>query len=627
MNFVSKTDELQASSEGDSLQSLGITSGDLVYFSLNPKGFASSTAASSSSVKKTQIGETEIQGLGSLEGVGNDTGFYHELRFLKKVLKEELGDGICSKYNVLVVAVHAVFLESGLVGFDSELGLRNDRLYITEEGLSKAFTMSLSYTLPELLDSEDGADSTVLKFQSLGHFVNVYGALANGGSEFYWLCLDEYKIAPIINLLRLNCGDKDGWCRKKGLFDFLKIVKDELVLPLLADLCHKTGCVLQSCFTSLPADLKLKIFELLPGNDIARMEYVCSQMRQTLSSKNDLWKQKFVEEFWVGEGTKGIINWKKRTHELQASVEEDSLQSFGIASGGHVHFSLNPNDFGSPIAGFSSSGNSLDKPTSDQSLNSRETQVQVWSEIRVSDMIDTVMITQTGETGKPKELGSLEGVGNDSRFYNELCFLKRVLIEELGDNVCSEYNVLVVAVHAVLLESGLIGFDSKLRLRNDRLYIMEEGSCKAFTMSLCYTLPQLLDNEDVACWIVLKFQRIGHFVNVYGTLANGGSEFYRLSLDEYKIAPFINLLRLNCSEKDEWCSQKQFFEFQKIVKDELVLPISTDLCRKTGLLKMVSILIPKCGSPTLNSSYNVFRLLESQLTHLLAFSQKNPRPR
>ncbi|CAN1284853.1 F-box protein SKIP22 [Linum perenne] len=66
-----------------------------------------------------------------------------------------------------------------------------------------------------------------------------------------------------------------------------------------------------SCYSSLPTDLKLSILTLLPGVDIARMECVSMEMRY-LSSNNELWKQKFAEEFGIGQTTTQVANWKQR---------------------------------------------------------------------------------------------------------------------------------------------------------------------------------------------------------------------------------------------------------------------------------------------------------------------------
>ena len=83
-------------------------------------------------------------------------------------------------------------------------------------------------------------------------------------------------------------------------FELWKIVKDGLVLPLLIDICKKVGLFLPPCLMRLPTELKLKILESLAAIDIAKMESVSSEM-QCLSSNNDPWQQKFVEEFGDGQ--------------------------------------------------------------------------------------------------------------------------------------------------------------------------------------------------------------------------------------------------------------------------------------------------------------------------------------
>ncbi|CAK7334183.1 unnamed protein product [Dovyalis caffra] len=414
---LNRKDELNPSSPEDSLQSLGITSGDLIYFSVNPNYFLSSgqplCLGSTSSIREQAQGhrgnvqepmpdqlmsaqESEILGLNKLENqdlcaqghagvqandvnsqetkfenseissdmhvqglnveheIGEsdmsdavieetvsgktfdtqeltseeamdvDTGSvdvgskrFSEPYFLRRLLRKELGeDG--SNYKLLVITVHAVFIESGFVGFNSISGTRVDGFHLPEEQASRNLSVSLCYTLPELLDGKNIAETIVLKFQSLGHFVNIYGCLANGGSDLYRACLDIHKFAPTIDFVwesdkndRMNENDRSSMLDPENeIFEFWKIVKDGLALPLLIDICEKTGLVLPSCLMRLPTELKLKILELLPAIDIAKMGCACSEM-QYLSSSDDLWKQKFVEEFGDRTRAQGAVNWKK----------------------------------------------------------------------------------------------------------------------------------------------------------------------------------------------------------------------------------------------------------------------------------------------------------------------------
>ncbi|XP_059446159.1 F-box protein SKIP22-like [Corylus avellana] len=378
---LNRKDELHASSPEASLQSLGITSGDLIFFTLNPTGFSSSSqilAPNPDSVQQPpqtlapnfpnlenpseipresqtlegipsnqdtpgtlEFSGAETMGVdhgsgvlnseneGTLEFSGAETmgvddgpvsmvKKFSERCFLGRVLSKELGD-YGGDHTLLVIAVHAVFLESGFVGFDSVSGMRVDRFHLADEWPSRAFTMSLWYTLPELLgngyrNSGNMVESVVLKFQSLGHSVAIYGSLAKGGPCVYRACLNENRFVPAISLACSDSVDsinEENGYPESEIFEFWKMVKDGLVLPLLIDLCEKANLLPPPCFIRLPADLKLKILESLPGVDLARVGCVCSEL-QYLSSNNELWKRKCDEEFELESGAQGLDQWKGR---------------------------------------------------------------------------------------------------------------------------------------------------------------------------------------------------------------------------------------------------------------------------------------------------------------------------
>ncbi|XWS63023.1 hypothetical protein CRYUN_Cryun06bG0061100 [Craigia yunnanensis] len=339
-----------------SLQSLGVAPGDLIYFSLHPNVFSSISCTQNpqtvtlieepNQMPETSTNqETPVQELPQFqEPMSKDPEVSQETErtesmdidafavsqrfsepyFLRKVLGEELGDD-GSNRRILAIAVHAVLLDSGFVGFDPISGLQIDRFHLPDELPSP---VSICYSLPELLrdDNNSGANLTdyaVLKFQTLGHFFQVYGSLAKGGSGLYKLSLDEYRFAPTLELVWANCyknestnANKDGSFNsypENEVFELWKIVKDGIALPLLIDLSYKTGLPLPACLMRLPTELKLKILESLPGVDIARMGCVCSEM-QYLASNNDLWKLKFKEEFGHGSGATERGNWKKTFH-------------------------------------------------------------------------------------------------------------------------------------------------------------------------------------------------------------------------------------------------------------------------------------------------------------------------
>ncbi|XP_059446339.1 F-box protein SKIP22-like [Corylus avellana] len=80
----------------------------------------------------------------------------------------------------------------------------------------------------------------------------------------------------------------------------------------LVGLCEKTGLGPPPCFMRLPAELQRKILESLHGVDLAKVGCVCSELRD-LSSDNELWKQKFIEEFGGGAAAASeIVEWKAK---------------------------------------------------------------------------------------------------------------------------------------------------------------------------------------------------------------------------------------------------------------------------------------------------------------------------
>ncbi|XP_062175965.1 F-box protein SKIP22-like [Alnus glutinosa] len=266
---------------------------------------------------------------------------FSERRFLRRVLGDYDGD-----HKLLVIAVHAVLLESGFVGFDSVSGMQVDRIHLAND----AFTVSLRYTLPELLGYGgycnfcNVVESVVLKFQNLGHLVTIYGCLAKGGSGLYRVCLNENRLVPAIGLAN---RDEEN---ESEIFEFWKMVKDGLVLPLLIDLCEKTGLGLPPCFMRLPADLKLKILESLHGPDLAKVGCVCSELRY-LSSRDELWKQKFDEEFGRAAGAQGIGQWKARFASFWESSKKRKTEAGRYRGFLRRHFLIQENPFGAPMVG------------------------------------------------------------------------------------------------------------------------------------------------------------------------------------------------------------------------------------------------------------------------------------
>lgn len=360
---LNRKDELLAPSPDDTLRSLGVTSGDLIYYSLVPSAFAASVeeiALASSSEGKSQdktivqdsmgigfaatdvdmnIQDPEEGSTGEASGHAPDPMDVEELAaagskrltepfFLKKILLEKSGD--TSELTTVAMSVHAVMLESGFVLFNP---VSSDNKFSFSKEL---LTVSLKYTLPELMTREDGVESVTVRFQSLSDKVVVYGSL---GGKLQRVYLDKRRFVPVIDLVMDTLkSDKDGSSSiYKEMFMFWRMVKDGLVIPLLIGLCDKSGLELPPCLMRLPTELKLKILESLPGASVAKMACVCTEIRY-LATDNDLWKQKCLEEakHLVVDGAGDSVNWKAkfaafwRQYQRQVSSSRRTLRNFGM---------------------------------------------------------------------------------------------------------------------------------------------------------------------------------------------------------------------------------------------------------------------------------------------------------
>ncbi|KAI5592157.1 hypothetical protein BDE02_04G133300 [Populus trichocarpa] len=201
-----------------------------------------------------------------------------------------------SNHNV-AIATHAILLEFGFIAFDLKSGMKVDQFRPPTDLSSNAFTMW--YTLPGLLLPENVvAESIYVKVQYCSEdIVNVCGSLTKGGSDIHRVCLNGKGFGRTINLLRANCernslmNDND----KNEDRQLEKVLKDGLALPLLIDLCEKTGMALPPCFDRLPRELKLKIMGLLSLVDVGRMECVCSELRFLSRATRLIW-QRFQQD-------------------------------------------------------------------------------------------------------------------------------------------------------------------------------------------------------------------------------------------------------------------------------------------------------------------------------------------
>ncbi|EFJ13874.1 hypothetical protein SELMODRAFT_49051, partial [Selaginella moellendorffii] len=156
---------------------------------------------------------------------------------------------------LLILAVHAVMLETGFV----ILGCP------TIAGAS-----SIKYTLPELGQLKNDEARVLLRCQSVGEFMVVYGSV-QGSSQIFRLSLSISKF--------LGEQDQASFSLYKDAFALWKEIKDNLTLRLLMLLCEIAGLPLPACFQILPTELKMKILEFLPALDVARISMVSSELR------------------------------------------------------------------------------------------------------------------------------------------------------------------------------------------------------------------------------------------------------------------------------------------------------------------------------------------------------------
>lgn len=134
-------------------------------------------------------------------------------------------------------------------------------------------------------------------------------------------------------------------------------------------------------------------------------------------------------------------------------------------------------------------------------------------------------------------------------------FLERVLLAE-RENAESGHRLLVMAVHAVMLELGFVGFDLKTSAESGFVgfdgFRLPEGWATKAMVSLYYTLPELV-NGDGKCVesVCLRFQMLGSFLVVYGSLVSvKGSQVYRLSLE---VEMFLSALHFAVNSMEVIC--------------------------------------------------------------------------
>ncbi|KAL7597855.1 hypothetical protein Lser_V15G24474 [Lactuca serriola] len=104
---------------------------------------------------------------------------------------------------------------------------------------------------------------------------------------------------------------------------------------------------LPPCFIQLPSELKLKILDSVSGVDVANMSCVCSEL-QYLASIDDLWKQKYVDEFGDCNGFGSFKErfakaWESQKRRKRVSGSRLSYGRFGPIFVPSMHTFVNHN--------------------------------------------------------------------------------------------------------------------------------------------------------------------------------------------------------------------------------------------------------------------------------------------
>jgi len=339
---LNRTEELVSPDPAATLPALGLASGDLVYFALSPltalappaqalprnpsPGSASvptamavdggkgseqpGTGGSSLQVRTVAVDPIVPAAPGPadvvMEEVVDATKGWPS--FVLRDLKREMGNVAGAEETAagrLVSALHAALLEVGFLATDpmgSHLTLPQDWPSVASKPLA------IKYTIPELSPMSPAAEEgkvAVLNFSLMGNFVMVYGYVPGAQSEVSRLCLELPRLEPLLYL----DSDQLSRVQERAILDMWKVLKDDMCLPLMISLCQLNGLRLPPCLMALPAELKTKVLDLLPGDDLARVECTCKEMRN-LAADDSLWK-KFIAKYKnYGEGSRGAMSAK-----------------------------------------------------------------------------------------------------------------------------------------------------------------------------------------------------------------------------------------------------------------------------------------------------------------------------
>jgi F-box protein 7 len=228
---------------------------------------------------------------------------------LKRVMENVAGaDG--TVIGRLVAALHAALLDAGFCA-SNPIGSHPSLPQDWASGACQP--LIIKYTMPEFVSTvpEEGKVA-LLNFSLMGNFIMVYGYVPGAQSEMHRLCFELPKLKPLLYLDSDQLSRVPEW----GVLELWALLKDELCLPLMVSLCQLNSLRLPPCLMALPAELKTRILESVPGVDPARVECTCREMK-ILAADDNLWNKlvKLVD----GEDSKGSNSAKARFAEVWAA--------------------------------------------------------------------------------------------------------------------------------------------------------------------------------------------------------------------------------------------------------------------------------------------------------------------
>ncbi|KAH6559684.1 hypothetical protein KP509_1Z000600 [Ceratopteris richardii] len=158
--------------------------------------------------------------------------------------------------------------------------------------------------------------------------------------------------------------------------------------------------------------------------------------------------------------------------------------------------------------------------------------------------------------------------------------LQRILRVE-HESVKKPTDLLFLAIHAVMQETGFVVTNAV-----EEGHTLPRGWSNSGFANVSYTLKNMPDAEKGVHSVELKYLTLGSNLVVYGSISDSGCSSRKLSLLSSK-----HIIDNVISRDDTISSFCDVFELWKCAKDELSLPLLTNLCEMAGLPVPSSLLV------------------------------------